>query len=401
LAYPVAIVLVVVALLDEVIAFLEMGTIDTHSRAVLSLLLHVDAAVLQSTPKIMKVLGGDFSSSAGAVGGRNVDFFDEVFQSLPDATLFAISVSVEVDGANGACAAVFGEESLIGRDLGDVFDAKRFGKIDTDFFLEPQTVEVETTTVAGEAVSYEVTSIAFGDHVVVRLQDVTEKARWSHQIDEERAKSDDLLRRLLPPSLPARVLAGETNISFVVQSASIAFFNVVSFGAWCASHDASRGLAILNRLYKLFDEQLAKRPTITKLRCIGDCYMSAAGLFLEMAQPAVLSREMVGFGLAALDCVKAFNAQLGEALQIRVGVNTGGPISAGVLGVSKPSFEILGPAVSMAREMEQQGVAGLVHCPRSVYELIYGDQFVVREKGETATKQGAMITYVVSGLKKK
>jgi class 3 adenylate cyclase len=273
--------------------------------------------------------------------------------------------------------------------------------LNAEFFGTPQTRHVEVKTVEGETVHYEATSVVSGERIVIGLENVTQTVRYNTLIAEEREKSDGILQQILPPSLVKQVQAGETDISFAVQSASVSFFDVVSFTPWCGSHAASYVMSTLNGLYKMCDEEVAKRATMTKMKCIGDCYMSAAGLFMEVNQPAVHSKEMVGFGLAALDCVTRINKLKNEALQIRVGVNTGGPIAAGVLGIGKPTFEIIGPAIVLAQQMEHHGVPGMVHCPRAVYELIYGDQFIIKEKGETETKQGKMITYVVSGFKKK
>lgn len=65
--------------------------------------------------------------------------------------------------------------------------------------------------------------------------------------------------------------------------------------------------------------------------------------------------------MAAIDNVKQLNQEKNEQLQIRVGINTGGPIVAGVLGTEKPTFEILGPAINMAQQMEHHGVPMKVH----------------------------------------
>ena len=90
---------------------------------------------------------------------------------------------------------------------------------------------------------------------------------------------------------------------------------------------------------------------------------------------------------------------LNETLQIRVGINTGGPIVAGVLGIGKPTFEILGPAINMAQQMEHHGVPMQVHVSRSVYELIYGDAFTIKERGQIEVKNGSVITYLVNRKK--
>jgi class 3 adenylate cyclase len=96
------------------------------------------------------------------------------------------------------------------------------------------------------------------------------------------------------------------------------------------------------------------------------------------------------------------NSELGEKLQIRVGINTGGPIVAGVLGggVGKPTFEILGPAINLAQQMEHHGVPMAVHISRCVYELIYGDQFHVKEHGSHVFKGTPIMTYLVTGRRR-
>jgi class 3 adenylate cyclase len=106
----------------------------------------------------------------------------------------------------------------------------------------------------------------------------------------------------------------------------------------------------------------------------------------------------VSFGPDSLGSINALNQELGERLQIRVGVNTGGPIAAGVLGggSGKPTFEIIGPAINMAQQMEHHGLPMVVHVSRNVYELIYGDQFVVKERGTVDVKGGMVVTYIVS-----
>jgi class 3 adenylate cyclase len=83
-------------------------------------------------------------------------------------------------------------------------------------------------------------------------------------------------------------------------------------------------------------------------------------------------------------------------LRIRVGVNSGGPIVAGVLGVGKPTFEILGPAINMAQQMEHHGVPMMVHVSRAVYELVYGEAFDIKERGATEINTGTVITYLVT-----
>jgi class 3 adenylate cyclase len=219
-------------------------------------------------------------------------------------------------------------------------------------------------------------------------------------IAAERAKSDQLLQSILPPSLVPRVQAGEKNISFAVASVSICFIDIVSFTPWCGASPAEKVMLTLNGMFRKFDANCNNYPMMTRIKCIGDCYLGAGGVFEEVNQPAQHAKQVVSFGLDCLTSIEALNAELGEKLQIRVGVNTGGPIVAGVLGgigSGKPTFEILGPTINMAQQMEHHGVPGQVHISRPTYELIYGGEFKVTERGSIEVKSGSVVTYLVTG----
>jgi class 3 adenylate cyclase len=238
-----------------------------------------------------------------------------------------------------------------------------------------------------------------GETIVYSFRDVTQRLRYNTLIAHERAKSDSMLKSILPPLLVPRVQAGEKNISFSVASASIVFIDIVSFTPWCGSSQADKVMMTLNNMFKRFDQNCGQYSTMTRIKCIGDCYMAAGGVFDEVNQPAEHAKQVVGFGLDCLTSMGEMNAELDEQLQIRVGVNTGGPIVAGVLGggAGKPTFEILGRAINMAQQMEHHGVPMMVHVSRAVYEHIYGDQFIVKERGSVEIKGGPVVTYLVSG----
>jgi class 3 adenylate cyclase len=86
------------------------------------------------------------------------------------------------------------------------------------------------------------------------------------------------------------------------------------------------------------------------------------------------------FGLESIKALVELNKELHEHLRIRVGVHTGGPIAAGVLSVGKPTFEIIGPAINMAQQMEHYGEPMHVQVTRQVQELIKGGRFHCTEK---------------------
>jgi class 3 adenylate cyclase len=288
----------------------------------------------------------------------------------------------------------------MGAHLADFYNADRFHGDVAALWAQPPASVTLMMKVDGSEVYYEVGTAMSNDLLVVSAQDITQTVRYNTLIAEERGKSDQMLASILPPSLVGRVQAGEKNISFAVQSASIAFLDIVEFTPWCGSLPAATVMSTLNELFKKFDECVGKRPILTKIKCIGDCYVCAGGIFSEINQPAVHAKEMVSFGLDAIQSIEDLDRELDQHLRMRAGVNTGGPIVAGVLGVGKPTFEILGPAINLAQQMEHHGVPMQVHCTRAVYELVYGDAaFQIKERGATQITSGTVITYLVSPKK--
>jgi class 3 adenylate cyclase len=236
--------------------------------------------------------------------------------------------------------------------------------------------------------------IALNSPILI-MRDITQTMMYQKLVNEEKQKSDNLLSFILPSSLVPRVQSGETNISFAVQSATVLFLDIVEFTPWCGSLPASKIMSTLNKLYSDFDRNILKYPTLTKIKCIGDCYMAAGGIFGEINQPAIHAKEMVSFGLDCINIIEKVNKLLDTSLRIRIGIDTGGPIVAGVIGTKKPIFEILGPVIVSAGQMEHHGVSMKVQISRPVYELIYGGQFNVKERGEVTTKFGKTLAYLV------
>jgi class 3 adenylate cyclase len=399
--HPIIIALIFLGLFFEAAAILGILSMQSRLRRTLGLLLHCPASVILQTPKVMTVLSGDFAVRKRDEGARNAEFFREVVMEVPDAILSVDTNTGLIVSQNTAAQRIFGDTAL-GRSIDDFLDSHWSGQIDNIKAIRTDSKPVTESLVyekdIGTSLNLDTTVHAMQEHVVYVFRDVTATVRYNSLIAGERAKSDALLKSILPPSLVSRVQAGEKNISFAVTSATIVFMDIVSFTPWCGSSTADKVMMTLNALFRKFDANCSAQSTMTRIKCIGDCYMAAGGVFSEVNQPMEHAKQVVQFGLDSLKSINELNEELNEHLQIRVGVNTGGPIIAGVLGggAAKPTFEILGPSINMAQQMEHHGVPMQVHVSRSVYELIYGDQFVVKERGAIEVKGGTVVTYLVS-----
>ena len=392
----VGLIFLVIAFIFTIILVFQAKYMQTRLIFTLQQLLHCPpSAVIQST-KIMTLLAGNYKDEVDDTTERTSSFFAEVVNKLTDLVIVAKKEDYSIVSSNATFNKFFkvGDNELIGKNVHQFFENGKFeGNID-EIFVQPTTL-VYSDNNGKHHILF--SSVLSNNNWIISGRDRSRQVAHEQLISDERKKSDALLSSILPPSMVPRVQAGETEISFAVQSVSVLFLDIVSFTPWCGSHDATYIMKTLNQIFKELDALVATHKTLTKIKCIGDCYMAASGIFDEVNNPTQHTKEMVEFGCEAINTILMIDDLLNEKLQIRVGINTGGPIVAGVLGIeSKPTFEILGPTINIAQQMEHHGVPMLVHISRSVYELIYGGNFAIKERGEVEVKNGKMFTYLVT-----
>lgn len=379
--------------------------------------------VLQSKP-ILKILSNDFSENEEQKDQSGATFYEKVVSNLLDGVIF-MSSDLKILSANQAIESVIdvNPEEIIGKSLYDLFTPPE----DRDsslkaFYAAVQgalkcqrspSIEAEVEVMRKDdciTLGLSLIAVSSSGHVQTKainaeglsvlalvMKDMTSTIASNKLLVEEGIKSEKLLLMILPPIIVNKLQSGEKNISFSVKSASIMFVDIVSFTPWCGSNTADYVMATLNRLFLEFDRILKKYDRMTKIKCIGDCYMCAGGIFDEINQPAEHTKQTVSFGIDIINALQLLNIELSESLRIRVGVNTGGPIVAGVLGIDKPTFDILGPDICLAAMMEHHGVPMHVHIPQHCYELVYASGFRIKERGDVEVKGKMYHTYIVSG----
>ncbi|OHT02062.1 Adenylate and Guanylate cyclase catalytic domain containing protein [Tritrichomonas foetus] len=398
-----SIFLLIVCFLLVLAVYYEAHKSSQKIKFALSLLLQCPPNVVMQTAKVMDILSGEFGDKSHDGTTRHREFFDAIVHRIPDSVIIMNDEFV-IESVNKASERIYrmSEDELLGKNARDFFLSEQFSSSTKRLFEEitPESheeAEVEYKKNENDLSYLWLKFMRFKANYVMTARDITQTQAYKQLIHDEKEKSDKLLSSILPPKLITRVQNGEKNISFSVQSATILFLDIVEFTPWCAANTAQMIMSTLNIMFRELDSKLLRHSTITKLKCIGDCYMCAGGIFVEVNQPAVHAKEVVEFGLEAIQCLLYINEKYSLKLRIRVGINTGGPLVAGVFGTEKPTFEILGPAINMAQQMEHHGVPMLVHISRSTYELIYGGSFIVKERGQIEIKNGTVSTYLVSG----
>uniref|UniRef100_A0A671XPT1 adenylate cyclase n=1 Tax=Sparus aurata TaxID=8175 RepID=A0A671XPT1_SPAAU len=174
-----------------------------------------------------------------------------------------------------------------------------------------------------------------------------------------------------------------------VMFASIAGFNEY-FEQKEIKHEGVDCLRLLNEIIAGFDELLEESyfHYVEKIKTIGSCYMAASGLAPDrqtsMDEWNHLS-ELVMFALAMQETLKEINRLAAQDFQLRVGI-AHGPVVAGVIGATKPQYDIWGSTVNLASRMDSTGVSGRIQVPELTRRILAEWGFVLELRGEIFVK---------------
>jgi class 3 adenylate cyclase len=397
------IVLLFFEVIVEVTIWVSIARIREHITAVLRMMLAIPAQTLLAAPKIMKVLSGDFSVHRSESLKRDTEFFESAFMELPVPALYANGELI-IQAANNACIELFCGKEIVNRNLHGFFrDSDIFGMDSVKFDQGKEFCVLGGFRPTGQPEVRLEFYIAVEHNLIAVIMHNSEALNeYDNQIRLEKEIMEQLLARVLPAPLLRRIQQeGRDRVTgfAVVQVSSIIFLNFVHFAPWAVSVGATVALSCLNELIAKFDGILQGKPAMTKIKTMGDVYISAGGIFSEVNQQHEHATEALNFGLEAVREVHRFNRARGTNFSLRAGEHIGGPLLAGIIPTACPTFEILGAAVGEAMKLEQMGVPMAVAVSRAVYVLLDRTAFTITERSALDAKGTARadgIMYIVT-----
>jgi class 3 adenylate cyclase len=224
-----------------------------------------------------------------------------------------------------------------------------------------------------------------------RINACLEKKRLLDELHAEKERSEALLLNILPRTIVERMRSGQTAIADRVAEATVLFSDLVDFTLLSATLSPEETVKLLGLLFSQF-EDLAVLHGLETIKTIGDGYMVTGGILEQQPNAAVAVAEMA---LSMLEVVERAGRAIDKKLQLRIGVHTGGPIVAGVLGTHKIAYDVWGDTVNTAKRMESYGLPGQIHVSAATRRLL-GDVFRFEPRGLLDVKgKGSMETYFV------
>ena len=199
--------------------------------------------------------------------------------------------------------------------------------------------------------------------------------------ERAQAETEALLRSILPGSIVDRLKAAPgATIADSFEAASVLFSDMKGFVPIALALGPARTVELLNRIVSEFDG-LARRHGVEKIKTIGDAYMVAAGVPDPTPDHALRLTRM---GLDMLQVVERVAADVGQPLAIRIGLASG-PLTAGVIGTTRTTYDVWGDTVNLASRLESRGVPGRIQVSAATKALIEGE-FDLAHRGSLEIK---------------
>ncbi|WP_168731264.1 adenylate/guanylate cyclase domain-containing protein [Robertkochia marina] len=218
--------------------------------------------------------------------------------------------------------------------------------------------------------------------------------KTSRIIEQEKERSDALLRNILPDETADELKAHGKVSAKQFDSVSVMFADFCGFTRYSQNMDPDALVKRVDFYFSKFDEIMEKYD-LEKIKTMGDAYMCAGGLPFPSEDHA---RRMVLAAFEMADFVEEFKAEAPDdptRFDCRIGITTG-PVVAGVVGTKKFVYDIWGDTVNIASRMESNSEAGKINVSENTYQIIK-DEFDCDFRGMVEVKnKGMMRMYFVN-----
>ena len=217
-------------------------------------------------------------------------------------------------------------------------------------------------------------------------RDVTSLRAQEAALRSAHARTDALLRRILPDAIADELEATDQTRPRRHSDVAVLFCDLVGFTAYCDSRDPQEVVDSLAALVERY-EAVAEEHGLQKIKTIGDAFMGAGGLLHEDPAPVA----------SAVECGRALIAASRAASpswELRVGIHVG-DVVAGVMGQRQFGYDLWGDTVNTAARMEGLARPGYLALSDAAWQRVRG-RYPAEALGPQAVKgKGTLEVFLI------
>ena len=213
------------------------------------------------------------------------------------------------------------------------------------------------------------------------------------ELRAEREKTESLLHSIFPKTIVARLKSTRSaSIADSVPEATILWADIANFNELSAGKGPTEVVGLLNLVFTAFDG-LCERHGVEKIKTIGDAFIAAGGVPSPRPDHA---EAVADLALAMQQEVVRLNTGLRDPFSLKIGMDSG-PVVAGVIGTTKFAYDVWGPAVDTAAQMEVYGLPGGIQATANVYRRLK-DKYMFESRGAFYVQgEGEVETFLLRG----
>ena len=216
-------------------------------------------------------------------------------------------------------------------------------------------------------------------------------ARARREARKSFERSESLLLNILPITIADRLKNREGFIADDIDEASVLFCDLVGFTDLASNQSALETVEMLNEIFWAFDQAIERRG-LEKIKTIGDAYMVASGVPHAREDHA---DSLIGLAQDFFGIVDDYNSRSAYNLSLRIGINSG-PLTAGVIGKNKFSYDLWGDTVNVASRMESTGFPNFIQVTDAFLEATRRQFEFEKREGVQIKGKGEMTTYLLA-----
>lgn len=258
------------------------------------------------------------------------------------------------------------------------------------FFFAPEYGFVQTEDIElRRSLAFQSLMNAFVMNGVLITFALTALHRAEAALTAEHERSEALLTTILPRHIAERLKASrDRRIADRIDGCSVLFIDLVGFTEATNRLEPGKVVEYLDGIFSRFDA-ICEQFGVDKIKTIGDSYMAVAGLEGDAGRGA----RAIGLAALAFREVIDTSPQLGAARpRMRGGIHCG-PVTAGIIGDIRMSYDVWGDTVNTASRMESHGLPGRIHVSEP-YRRLATPWFDFEPRGEIEVKSlGSLRTH--------